>query len=129
MTPLNLAQGPPRSPREELRGLCMLPRMIDIARAKLPGGEIGEYQIGRGMSALVLAALDLTASRFVEIVRDAGTDADVAAALWEGAGGAPRALSARLRRARVADVPADLRATFQHLYGADIPSNRLVFDV
>src|SRR2546423_14444898 len=99
MTPIYLTRRPPRSPREELRGLCMLPRMIDIARAKLPGGEIGEYQIGRGMSALVLAALGLTASRFVEIVRDASSDADVAAALWGGAGRAPEALNARLRRA------------------------------
>src|SRR6266404_959449 len=102
MTPIDLTRRAPRSPREELDGLCMLPRMIDIARAKLPGGEIGEYQIGRGMSALVFAALGLTASRFVEIVRDASTEADVAAALWEGAGGAPKALNARLRRARVA---------------------------
>jgi hypothetical protein len=46
MTALDLTKAPPRSPREELRGLCMLPRMIDIARAKLPGGDVGEYQIG-----------------------------------------------------------------------------------
>jgi hypothetical protein len=48
MTPLNLTKQPPRSPRGELGRLCMLPRMIDIARAKLPGGDIGQYQMGRG---------------------------------------------------------------------------------
>jgi hypothetical protein len=29
----------------------------------------------------------------------------------------------------VADVPADLKATFQGYYGADLPSDRLVFDI
>jgi uncharacterized protein DUF5069 len=129
MTPLDLTQGPPRSPREELGGLCMLPRMIDIARAKLPGGDVGQYQIGRGMSALVLAAFGLSAERFVEIVRDAGTDADVAAALGRRVAVARRAVGARLGRVTVADVPADLKGSFQQFYGADLPSDRLVFDV
>jgi Domain of unknown function (DUF5069) len=127
--PLDLTQKPPRSPRGELSGLCMLPRMIDIARAKLPGGEVGDYQIGRGLSALVLAAFGLSAERFVEIVRDAGTDAEVAAALGRGIAVARRAVGARLGRVTVADVSADLKATFQQFYGADIPSDRLVFDV
>jgi hypothetical protein len=107
----------------------MLPRMIDVARAKLPGGDVGQYQIGRGMSALVLAAFGITAGRFVEIVRDAGTDADVAAALGRGIAVARRAVGALLPRVTVADVPADLKASFQQFYGAEIPSDRLVFDV
>ena len=107
----------------------MLPRMIDVARAKLPGGNVGQYQIGRGMSALVLGAFGLTAERFVEIVRDAGTDADVAAALGRGVAVARRAVGARLGRVTVADVPADLKESFQQFYGADLPSDRLVFDV
>src|SRR5438067_10116338 len=105
MTPLDLAKAPPRSPQEELRGLCMLPRMIDIARAKLPGGNVGEYQIGQGMSAVVLAALSLGAAQFVEIVRSASNDADVAAALWHGTAAPLKAINARLSRATVADVP------------------------
>ena len=129
MTPLDLTQGPPRSPREELGGLCMLPRMIDIARAKLPGGNVGQYQIGRGMSGLVLGAFDITAKRFVEIVRDAGSEADVAAALGRRIAVARRAVGARLPRVTVADVPEDLKASFQQFYGADLPSDRLVFDV
>src|SRR5213595_115627 len=80
MTPLDLAKAPPRSPQEELRGLCMLPRMIDIARAKLPGGNVGDYQIGRDktLSAAVLDAFGISAGQFVNIVRDARTDEDVA---------------------------------------------------
>jgi uncharacterized protein DUF5069 len=107
----------------------MLPRMIDVARAKLPGGNVGQYQIGRGMSGLVLAALGLTAERFVEIVRDAGSDADVAAALGRRVAVARRAVGARLGRVTVADVPADLKESFQQFYGADLPSDRLVFDI
>lgn len=129
MTPLDLRQRPPRSPREELGGLCMLPRMIDVARAKLPGGNVGQYQIGRGMSGLVLAAFGLTAENFVELVRDARTDEDVAAALGRRVAVARRAVGARLGRATVADVPADLKETFQEFYGADLPLDRLVFDV
>jgi hypothetical protein len=107
----------------------MLPRMIDVARAKLPGGNVGQYQIGRGMSGLVLAAFGLSAERFVEIVRDAGTDPDVAATLGRRIAVARRAVGARLGRVTVADVPADLKSSFQQFYGADIPSDRLVFDV
>jgi len=73
MTPLDLTKTPPRSPRNKLGGLCMLPRMIDIARAKLPGGRSGDYRIGRGMSALVLANLGISASEFVELVGKAAT--------------------------------------------------------
>ena len=107
----------------------MLPRMIDIARAKLPGGEVGQYQIGRGMSALVLGAFGLSAERFVEIVRDAATDEDVVATLGRGVAAAWRAVGARLQRVTVADVPADLKESFRQFYGAEIPSDRLVFDV
>jgi len=107
----------------------MLPRMIDIARAKLPGGEVGQYQIGRGVSALVLGAFGLSAERFVEIVRDTATDEDVAAVLGRRVAIARRAVGARLGRVAVADVPADLKESFERFYGADIPSDRLVFDI
>lgn len=81
------------------------------------------------MSALVLGALGLSAERFVEIVRGAATDEEVAAALGRGVAIARRVLGARLGRVTVADVLSDLRETFQQFYGADIPSDRLVFDI
>jgi hypothetical protein len=107
----------------------MLPRMIDVARAKFPGGNVGQYQIGRGMSGLVLAAFGISAENFVEIVRDAGTDEEIAAALGRRVAVARRAVGARLCRVTVADVPADLKASFQEFYGSDLPPDRLVFDV
>ena len=107
----------------------MLPRMIDIARAKLPNGNVGEYQIGRGMSAVVLQAFGLSASQFVEIVSAATTDNEVAERLWPAATIPPEKLSARLRSLTVADVPPGLRPDFERLYGADLPADRRVFDV
>src|SRR3954452_21315700 len=105
MTPLDLTKAPPRSPREELGGLCMLPRMIDIARAKLPGGEIGQYHIGPGMSGVVLRHLGIDAEQFVQLVADAETEEAVVSQL---AGRHSRAenrlLNLRLQRATVADV-------------------------
>ena len=131
MTPLDLAKAPPRSPQAELRGLCMLPRMIDIARAKLPGGNVGDYQIGRDktLSAAVLDGFGISAGQFVNIVRDARTDEDVAEHLWVAGNARPKALTARLRRVTVADIAADRRPDFERLYGTNHPADQFVFDV
>lgn len=109
----------------------MLPRMIDIARAKLPGGNVGEYQIGREMSlsAVVLGAFGMSADEFVEIVREAKNDDEVAERLWPKAEIPPLALNKRLRRITVADVPPQIRSDFHRLYGNDLPPDRSVFDV
>ena len=130
MTSRDLTESPPRSPREELSGLCMLPRMIDIARARLPGGNIGQYQIGRGMSGLVLAHLGLDVAEFVACVSEATNDEEIAERLLAGRDRAElRLLGVRLRRATVADVPPDLRAQFEQFYGADLSPTKRVFDI
>jgi hypothetical protein len=131
MTPLDLTKAPPRSPREKVRGLCMLPRMIDIARATLPGGDVGDYQIGRekSLSAVVLGSFGISAAQLVEIVRHARTDDDVAERLWPAAAIPPQVLSRRLRRITIADVPPGLRPEFQQLYGRKHAADRLVFDI
>lgn len=130
MTPLDLTKAPPRSPREELDGLCMLPRMIDIARAKLPGGNIGEYQIGRGMSGLVLRHLDMSVDDFVEQVRTATNETDLGAQLSKRKTAKEnRMVSLRLRRVTVADVPDDLRESFVRFYGVGLPTNKRVIDI
>lgn len=108
----------------------MLPRMIDIARAKLPGGNIGQYQIGRGMSGLVLAHLGMDVAEFVEWVCGAADDEAVVAQLCGRRSPAEnRALSLRLRRITVGDVPEDLRPSFERYYGTELPQNRRVFDI
>jgi hypothetical protein len=103
--------------------------MIDIARGKVPGGNIGEYQIGLGMSSVVLTSFGIDAPKFVEIVRDAASEDEIAERLWQLRSIAPEALSARLRGLTVADVPADIRAEFRQLYGADLPADRRVFEI
>jgi hypothetical protein len=130
MTSRDLTETPPRSPREVLDGLCMLPRMIDIARAKLPGGNIGQYQIGRGMSGLVLAHLGMDVAEFVACVSEAANEEEIADRLLAGRDRAElRLLGLRLRRVTVADVPADLRAQFEQFYGANLPLTKRVFDI
>src|ERR1051326_6308646 len=130
MTPLDLTKAAPPSPREELTGLCMLPRMIDIARAKLPGGDIGEYQIGRGMSGLVLRHFEMDVGEFIERVRNASSEDEVAAQLaGRNVEKENRMVSLRLRRVTVKDVPEDLRESFERFYGTDLPADKRVFDI
>ena len=129
MTPLDLTKAPPRPPREELRGLCMLPRMIDIARALFPGGHVGDYQIGRGVSGAILSAFGISTAEFIELVHGASSDDDVAQRLWSQRQVPTAALSRRLRSLTVADVPHDLRPDFQRFYGSDHPADRCVFDI
>lgn len=108
----------------------MLPRMIDIARAKIPGGAVGEYQIGRGMSGVVLRHFGLTAEGFVGMVARAKDDNEVLAALPNGPGQTDHSkLSSFLKGLTVADVPDAFKAEFERFYGKNLPAGRLVLDV
>jgi hypothetical protein len=130
MTTLDLTRNPPRSPHEQLAGLVMLPRMIDIARAKLPGGVVGEYQIGRGMSGVVLRHFGLTADEFVGIVARAKDEKDVMATVPGSPGQTDHSrLSSFLNGLTVADVPDTFKAEFERFYGKNLPASRLVLDV
>jgi hypothetical protein len=95
----------------------------------LPGGRIGEYQIGRGVSGVVFSAFGVSAAELVRIVALASTDEDVAQRLWSLRAVPAAALSRRLRSLTVADVPDDLRPEFERFYGSDHPSDRLVFEI
>ena len=108
----------------------MLPRMIDIARAKLPGGDIGQYQIGRGMSGLVLRHLGTNVDEFVDAVGNATTEEEIASRFCGARSRAEhRLLNMTLRRLTVADVPPDLRPSFEQFYGTEQPPERHVFDL
>jgi hypothetical protein len=108
----------------------MLPRMIDIARAKLAGGAIGDYQIGRGMSGVVLKHFRLSVDEFVGIVARAKDDSDVLSKLPGIPGQTDHSkLSSFLQSLTVADVPDDLRREFADFYGKNLPADRLVLDV
>lgn len=77
MTPLDLTKARPRPPTDQLDGLMFFPRTIDKARAYLPGGNRGEYNIP-GLSEAFLKHLGLDQDTFVAAVKAAQTDADVA---------------------------------------------------
>ena len=82
MESLDLRTAPPRSPHEELAGLCMLPRTIDKLRASLPGGHLGAYQIA-GFSARMMEALGISEADLRDVVARAADDAEVAAWIRE----------------------------------------------
>lgn len=84
MEPLDLTKQPPRGPREEADGLFFLPRTIDKARARLPGGNHGVYNMA-GFSEQLLEHIGVTESDFIEAVAIANTDHDVVTWLKEHA--------------------------------------------
>jgi hypothetical protein len=79
MTPLDLTKARPRPPHVELDGILFLARTIDKARASLPGGNLGDYGIAPGISAAMFKHFNVDLDAFIEAVRTAQTDADVAA--------------------------------------------------
>ncbi len=73
----DLRMRPPRSPYATMLGLTMLPRTIDKARAILAGTQ-GAYEMP-GLSTILLRELGVNEGEFFDAVRQATTDADIAA--------------------------------------------------
>lgn len=108
----------------------MLPRMIDIARAKLPGGNVGDYQIGLGMSGIVFGKLKLECTAFEALVANAADDTAVAARVCGDRSPADFArLNAFLANVAVKDVPAELAASFLDYYGSGLDPEQKIFDL
>lgn len=78
MKPLDLTKGRPRPPLAELDGIMFFARTIDKARATLPGGNIGDYSYVPSMSEMFLKHFGVDPDAFVEAVKKADSDADVA---------------------------------------------------
>lgn len=127
MKPLNLRNAPPRGPRERLAGLMMLPRTIDKARALLAGGDPGVYFITPGLSEWLLRKLRFTEADFIETVRSANSEDQIAAIVLERSSlGRIEHLNGFMQTFKVADVAADHH--FEELYGRCDPGE-LVIDV
>jgi Domain of unknown function (DUF5069) len=77
MQPLDLTKQPPRSPRESLDGLMMMPRTIDKLRATLRDGDTGQYKIA-GLSERLLELIGVKEDDLRKAVAEAQTDEDVA---------------------------------------------------
>ncbi|HSH96076.1 MAG TPA: DUF5069 domain-containing protein [Roseimicrobium sp.] len=70
----------PRSPRETMCGWMHLPRYIDKVRMHLAGKLHPDYQpnFGKGFDGVWLKAAGLTHEAFIEVVKEAVTDGQVA---------------------------------------------------
>jgi hypothetical protein len=77
----DLRSGPPRRWSEQLGGIYWLPRLIDKARAAM-AGTLGDYLYGQSpMDHGLLRELGLSHREFAVLVKNAGDDAGVLAAL------------------------------------------------
>ena len=68
---------PPRSPRETLAGLVLLPRTIDKARA-IVQGTAGLYKVTPGLSGYLLRELGVEEDAFMALI-ESGADDDAIA--------------------------------------------------
>jgi hypothetical protein len=128
MNPLDLSKAPPRSPREELDGLKMLPRTIDKLRASLPGGNLNGYRIP-GQSQRLLDAIGVKEEDLREVVLRAFDDSDVAAWLRSHADTTQYAIvNDRLSKRTIADVDNPARFNEQYPW---VPASGLtnLFDI
>ncbi|MGZ3496166.1 MAG: DUF5069 domain-containing protein [Vulcanimicrobiaceae bacterium] len=74
---MDLTKQFPRSPREQLGGMSILPRAIDKARAQL-AGKLGDYVYFEcSISRMLFNTLGVTDDEFLEAVRQSQTDQDV----------------------------------------------------
>jgi hypothetical protein len=106
----------------------LLPRTIDKARAALRGGDLGEYHLTPGLSAMLLAEAGFSESEFIELVHGAPEESAVANAV---ASRVTPELCERwndtLKNYRVGDLATDDRERFVRLH--DAPDESLVVDV
>lgn len=74
---MDLTKEFPRSPRDQLEGMMILPRAIDKARAQL-SGTLGEYiYYGCRFNLRLFNTLGVTEDEFLEAVRTSENDDDV----------------------------------------------------
>lgn len=117
MMALDLRLRPPRSPREALDGLLMMPRTIDKICATLPGGDPGPYIIVPGLSEIMLSIINIPLADLYKAVASGRADDDVAAWLRAHAD-VSRYVQANavLGAMRTEHVPFDQREQFEDLY-------------
>jgi Domain of unknown function (DUF5069) len=132
--PLDLRTRPPRSCYAELDGLLLMPRTIDKMRARLPGGDTGEYFINgriKGISGYLLERLGVDEDELLEAVARAASDEQVAAWLAERTDRAEYPnINATLRRIR--PKHAEDEAYFRNEYAETLrqhPNLEFILDI
>ncbi len=128
MQPLDLTKRPPRSPRESLDGLVVIPRTIDKLRATLPGGNIGDYKI-EGLSGMLLERIGVTEDDMRKAVAEAKTDEDVAVWLRSHAQAAKYAEANEYLSKRKIDDTKDPAALRKRYHVEERPEIVTLFDM
>src|ERR1700694_184889 len=131
MEPVDLRSRAPRSPREKLWGLYLLPRTIDKLRAALPGGDLGRYLVLGGQSKILAGRLGIDLHELLEVVGQAKDDDDVVA--WVRRHSDPAtydAINEAFENRVQADVPPENRALFEGNYSAALRAkHQRLFDL
>jgi uncharacterized protein DUF5069 len=133
--PLDLRNAPPRSCYAELDGLMLMPRTIDKLRARLPGGQPGNYFISlgqiKGISAYLLERLGITEQALSDAVAACETEDEVAAWLRERTDPSQySAINETLKR--IKPKHTEDQAFFRDLYAetlAQHPELELIIDI
>ncbi len=109
MEPLDLEARPPRGPREELLGVCFLPRTIDKIRGELPGGKLGGYLVAESsMSSYVLHKLGIPLDELREAVARAASEDELVDWLRPRVDPAVAAqINAKLAKSAISDAPPE----------------------
>jgi len=129
MTPLDLTTGRPRRPHEQLDGIVFLPRTIDKARASLPGGNKGDYGVAPGISAQFLTHFGLEPDAFIEVVKNASSEADVVKWFRANSDASKTASWNETILGRMLDDSNRERISTRHAVAKDLPNNTPIVDM
>jgi hypothetical protein len=128
---LDLAQEPPRSPRETLAGYVLAPRILDKFRAELVG-TLGEYWTNRYLDRLFFDFTGIDPQAFQAFVATGATDEEVAE--WITQKAQPREKveivkwNNQLRYATLRDLPGEIQLFLDALI-EKLPTHRPVYHV
>ena len=136
MEPLDLTHYRPRSVRVAVDGIVYLARAIDKVRAQLPGGDLGPYLVLSDeittISAMFYRRLGIDHGEFAAAVRDAQSEADVAA--WVRARATDENVAKwneRITTLAIGTIPEPLRTRVRatHAQAGAAPDDMLLVDL
>ena len=123
---MDLTKQYPRSPRERLGGMSILPRAIDKARAQL-AGTLGDYiYFDCVINRMLFNTFGVTEDEFLESVRQSQTDQDVLQWVEEYVRPERYKVEEMNQKLETAEPTAEQREYFQKELQAADPGNTTV---
>ena len=123
---IDLTTGFPRSPREALDGIMILPRAIDKARAQL-AGTIGDYKyFDCGINRVLFDMLDVSDEQFLDAVKNTTDDAGVLAWIHDEIEPEPAAIEKMNTKISMLEPAPEQKAYFDSELQAFDPGNTSV---